>query len=301
MLEALGRAEGWEVGAFAVGVRDRSGVLATVGDTDRSFALASVTKLLTALAVHVACEEGSVALDDEAGPPGSTLAHLLAHASGLGPADPVHPLAAPGVRRIYSNAGIEVAAAHLQARAAMDVSVYVRQAVLEPLGMASTDYAGSPAHGASASLSDLLRLGAELLEPELVDPATLLRARQVAFPGLNGVLPGFGRQEPCDWGLGPEVRGAKSPHWTGSRNSPETFGHFGQSGSFLWVDPVAGLACAAVCERPFGPWAAAAWPELADAVLASWQRSGAAASADAASADTAGDVVPAPEGRSHSR
>jgi CubicO group peptidase (beta-lactamase class C family) len=82
------------------------------------------------------------------------------------------------------------------------------------------------------------------------------------------VLPGFGRQDPCDWGLGVELRDGKHPHWTGRRNSPQTFGHFGQSGSFLWVDPVAGVACAGLADRDFGPWAADAWPDLADRVLA---------------------------------
>jgi CubicO group peptidase (beta-lactamase class C family) len=94
------------------------------------------------------------------------------------------------------------------------------------------------------------------------------RATTVAFPGLDGVLPGFGRQRPNDWGLGFELRDAKSPHWTGATNSTATFGHFGRSGTFLWVDPVAGLACACVTNRDFGPWAAEAWPILSDAVVA---------------------------------
>ena len=75
------------------------------------------------------------------------------------------------------------------------------------------------------------------------------------------MLPGFGRQPHCDWGLGFEIRDSKEPHWTGSRNSPRTFGHFGRSGSFLWVDPDAGLACVAIADRDFGDWARqAAWP-----------------------------------------
>ena len=69
----------------------------------------------------------------------------------------------------------------------------------------------------------------------------------LAFPGLAGVLPGFGRFEPNDWGLGFELRDDKRPHWTGTGNSPRTFGHFGAAGTFLWVDPDAGLAC--VCRR----------------------------------------------------
>jgi CubicO group peptidase (beta-lactamase class C family) len=82
------------------------------------------------------------------------------------------------------------------------------------------------------------------------------------------VLPSFGRMEPNDWGLGFELRDAKSPHWTGTRNSPRTFGHFGASGTFLWVDSAAGVACGVLTDLEFGDWAKTAWPELSDAVLA---------------------------------
>jgi CubicO group peptidase (beta-lactamase class C family) len=75
------------------------------------------------------------------------------------------------------------------------------------------------------------------------------------------------RYDALDWGLGFELRDGKTPHWTGSRNSPETFGHFGGSGSFLWVDPVAGIALACLTDRRYGPWALEAWPALSDAVL----------------------------------
>jgi CubicO group peptidase (beta-lactamase class C family) len=74
--------------------------------------------------------------------------------------------------------------------------------------------------------------------------------------------------EPNDWGLTFELRDAKSPHWTGTRNSGLTFGHFGASGTFLWVDPDAAAACAVLTDRPFGAWAKEAWPVLSDAVLA---------------------------------
>jgi CubicO group peptidase (beta-lactamase class C family) len=113
-----------------------------------------------------------------------------------------------------------------------------------------------------------MRLGDELSKPRLVSRRTLDRATSVSFPGLSGVLPGFGRQDPNDWGLGVEIRGAKRPHWTGGRNSPATYGHFGRSGAFIWVDPQAGVWLAALGEEPFGSWAVEAWPSLSDAVLA---------------------------------
>ena len=127
---------------------------------------------------------------------------------------------------------------------------------------------GSPAHAASGPLENLLTYGRELLEPRFLARETLDEATQVAFPGLNGVLPGYGRQDPNDWGLGVELRDAKSPHWTGAANSARTFGHFGRSGTFLWVDPDAGLALACLTDRTFGDWAKGAWPRLSDAVLA---------------------------------
>ncbi|HSS09056.1 MAG TPA: serine hydrolase domain-containing protein [Acidimicrobiales bacterium] len=266
MGSALEQVKSWPATGATAGVVVRGDVRAMTGPTDRSFPWASVTKLLTSLAVLVAIEEGTLALDEPAGPPGSTVRHLLAHASGL-PMDGTGPLARPGTRRIYSNTGFEVLTATLARRAGMTFAEYLSAGVLEPLGLEETVLTGSPASGASGPLTDLLALGQELLVPTLVSPEMLAQATSVAFPHLSGILPGFGRQDPNDWGLGFELRDGKSPHWTGARNSSRTFGHFGQSGSFLWVDPEAGLACGALADREFGPWAAEAWPRLADAVL----------------------------------
>ncbi len=225
-----------------------------------------MTKLLTAWATLVAVEEGTVELDEPAGPPGSTVRHLLAHASGLA-FDEERTLAAPGQVRIYSNRGYEVLAEALAGRAEMPFERYLAEAVLDPLHMGLTRLEGTAAAGLVGSLDDLLLFAAELLDPTLVATETLTLATTVAFPGLAGVLPGIGRFDSLDWGLGFELRNAKSPHWTGRQNSAATFGHFGASGSFLWVDPQATLACAALSGRPFGPWALQAWPPFADAVL----------------------------------
>ena len=80
----------------------------------------------------------------------------------------------------------------------------------------------------------------------------------------------MGRFSPCPWALGFEIRGAKNPHWTGTTNSPSTFGHFGGAGTFAWVDPAVGVASLALTDRPFDDWAEAAlalWPAFSDAVL----------------------------------
>jgi CubicO group peptidase (beta-lactamase class C family) len=265
-VEALRAIDGWNVGVAAAGVSRGEAVLATHGPADIEFPWASVTKLLTGLAILVALEEGTVDLDEPAGPPGATLRHLLAHASGL-PVDGERPIAEPARRRIYSNTGIELAAGLLEQQAEMPFADYFAHAVAGPLGLVGR-FGGSPAHGYRGPLEDLLALGRELLRPSLVAPETLAEATTVQFPGLSGVLPGLGRMEPNDWGLTFELRDAKAPHWTGTRNSERTFGHFGASGTFLWVDPEVEVACGVLTDRRFGDWAKEAWPRFSDAVLA---------------------------------
>jgi CubicO group peptidase (beta-lactamase class C family) len=265
-MEALRAVEGWRAGSVSVAVAGPDSAVATLGDRQRVYRWASVTKPVTALACLVAAEEGTIDLDDPAGPPGSTFRHLLAHASGL-PLEGASPIARPGERRIYSDHGFDVLGVALAERAEMAFADYLGGAVLRPLGLRAS-FEGRPGSGVHGSLDDLLALGRELLAPTLVSAETLAEATSVAFPGLVGVLPGFGRQEPNDWGLGLELRDRKSPHWTGATNSERTFGHFGRSGTFLWVDPVVGVALACLTEREFGDWAAEAWPALSDAILA---------------------------------
>jgi len=250
----------------SVGLAAAEGPVATLGDRSRVFRWASVTKPVTALACLVAAEEGAIDLDEPAGPPESTFRHLLAHASGL-PLEGASPIARPGERRIYSDHGFDVLGGALAEHVRMEFGDYLREAVVRPLGLGAR-YEGRPGSGLHGSLDDLLAVARELLAPTVVSAETLVEATTVAFPGLVGVLPGFGRQEPNDWGLGFELRDGKAPHWTGTRNSDRTFGHFGRSGTFLWVDPEAEVALACLTDLEFGDWAAEAWPKLSDAVLA---------------------------------
>ncbi|MFJ4651598.1 serine hydrolase domain-containing protein [Nocardia sp. NPDC088792] len=267
-MRALEQIRQWPVRNAAAGVVVRGkGVVDTEGDIAKVFPLASVTKPLVAYAVLVAIEEGAIELEQPAGPPGSTVRHLLAHTSGLAFAtDEV--LSEPGLRRIYSSAGFEVLADFVAAQTGIPFDSYLHEAVFEPLGMASSVLAGSAGHGARSSVADLLRFASELLEPTIVSAELVSEAVTVQFPGRNGVLPGYGSQRPNDWGLGFEIRDHKTPHWTGGANSPRTYGHFGQSGTFLWIDPEVGMACPALADENFGDWARAAWPPLSDAVIA---------------------------------
>jgi CubicO group peptidase (beta-lactamase class C family) len=264
VLRSLELVSSWPVDTVAVAVVDRSGVIASIG-SDAPLPWASVTKPVTALAVLAAVRDGFVSLDEPAGPPGATIRHLLAHASGIAVSDD-GVLARPGQRRIYSNRGFEVLADAVAGRARAPFTDLMIDLVLDPLDMKDARLEGSPASKLRGSIFDLAAVGRELLVPTIA-PALMGEATAVVFPGLSGVLPGFGRQEHNDWGLGFEIRDHKSPHWTGMENSPATFGHFGQTGTFLWVDPVAGVACACLTDRDFGEWALPLWPALSDAIL----------------------------------
>ncbi|UQA95562.1 serine hydrolase domain-containing protein [Streptomyces halobius] len=275
-MQSLRMIENWPVPTAAAAVVRADGTVAgTYGPLAHRFALASVTKPLAAYAALLAVEEGAIELDEPAGPEGSTVRHLLAHTSGLA-FDEQRTMAEPGTRRLYSNTGFEVLGDHIAKATDIPFPQYLYEAVLEPLGMTATELPGSPAKDGVSTVADLIRFAAELQAPRLLAPETLAEATSVAYPGVTGVLPGYGHQKPNDWGLGFEIRDTKSPHWTGASSSPRTFGHFGQSGTFLWVDPDAGradgkrtgAACVALTDRAFGPWAIEAWPVLTDAVLA---------------------------------
>lgn len=271
-MSALAAIGGWPVDHAAAAVVSGRGVLASCGATDRPFYLASVTKPLVARAVQVAVEEGAVELATPAGPPGATVRHLLAHASGLSmQSDRV--LAQPGTRRVYSNFGFGVLGETVQRESGIEFHRYLAEAVFEPLGMGATRLDGGAAaagFGVTSTVADLAAFAGDLLTPATVSPELHAEAISVQFPGLDGVLPGYGVQRPNDWGLGFEIRGGKSPHWTGATNSARTFGHFGQSGTLIWVDPAIELALVVLTDRDFGEWALGLWPALADAVVAEY-------------------------------
>lgn len=261
---------GWhELGVphAAAAVITPEGVAETFGDTARQFYLASVTKPFAAAAILLGVEEGAVSLEDEAGPPGATLRHLLAHTAGYAFESDGPVISRPGARRIYSNRGIEEAAAHLERAAGIPFADYLGEAVFQPLGLAATELRGSPAFAGWTTVDDLTRFAAELLTPALLAPETVAEMATVQFPGLTGVLPGHGKFDPLDWGLGVERNFGRERHWSGTAVSREAFGHFGGSGTFLWVDPVRRLAAVCLTDRDFDAWARTAWPLLCTAIV----------------------------------
>ena len=262
------------VGAAVVVVpADGAPRVATQGDPRHSYRIASLSKPLAAWAALVALEEGLVTLDQPIGQPGCTLRHLLAHAGGYS-FDGPEPVAAPGTRRIYSNTGIELAAAAVAAAAEMPFAQYLAEAVFQPLGMTDSELRGSPAHQVWSTVADLVCFAQEQIRPTLLAPATVELATTPTFTDLRGVVPGLGSYPRCSWGLGVEIHGDKQPHWMGTRNSPRAFGHFGGSGTMMWVDPAAVPGCAVAAkphtDRTIGDRdddALRLWPAFSDAVV----------------------------------
>ena len=105
---------------------------------------------------------------------------------------------------------------------------------------------GSAGSGASGTLADLRALAHELQRAGA-------GRRRDARRGGDGAVPGARRRRAGVRAAGRRTTGASASSCaTASRRTgrapataPGTFGHFGRSGTFLWVDPVAGIALGA--------------------------------------------------------
>lgn len=283
----------WE---YAWSVVTSDGQQASEGDITAIYPLASVTKLIATWGYLIALEKSIITLTEPADPQGATIRHLFSHASGLPMDRPdfsPHTLPTeeanraygsaythteyrpparfvvdedirrtPGEKRIYSNWGMEIIGACISEKTGMPISTWLEEQVCAPLGMRQTKILGSPAYSGISNVHDLSLLAREFLTPTLISPMAAQAAHSVQFPHLSGILPGYGRQNPNEWGLGFEIRGKKNPHWLSSEFSPRTYGHFGQSGSFLWVDPHVKRAGVFLGNQPFGEKHKKLWPAL---------------------------------------
>jgi CubicO group peptidase (beta-lactamase class C family) len=285
MHSPLSQIDQWPVPHAAAAVIGPNGIVAQHGDCGYEFRLASISKVLMGYATLIAVEEGSVKLDDpvvtvetvDPQNPGEptdttqgTLRHLLSHAAGFGFDSGSKQQVPPETKRIYSNEGIERAARYVEHHTEIPFDDYLREAVFEPLHMRNAELCGSPASEVYSSVTDLSMFARELLQPTLLAPETFADFTRSQFPRLAGILPGHGRFDPLPWGLGVEIKGLKAPHWSGRLTSPATFGHFGGSGTFLWVDPTRNLAVVALADREFDEWAMAVWPDFNDAILSGY-------------------------------
>jgi beta-lactamase class C len=191
--------------------------------------------------------------------------------------------APPGTRVQYSNVGYGLLAVVAEHQTGKDFPAALAELVLDPLGVEG--YLGAEPPRTPAALADTRgrHAGGEL------DPFNSAFWRSLAFPwgGLvttvDGALAivrafcdapdgliseatraeatrshtgelGGGFVEPlfwprCPWGLGPDIRGHKTPHWAPAEAGPESFGHSGASGALAWASPAHEVAWALIGAR----------------------------------------------------
>lgn len=258
---------------FALSFFDASSLRFTSGDITAEFPLASVTKLFAARGFLIAIERGIIRLEDvrEVGfpPEETTFRQLISHVSGVSFDSPTR-CASAGKKRVYTNFAFEEADRWVSSQLGTCFADWLDENVVAPLELQDTYIPGSVAHSGRGSVRDLVRLGQELLTPQLVSFSLAEHARTVQFSGLRGVTPGFGSYADNQWGLGMEIRADKQHTWFPLLSEGATFGHFGRSGSFLWVAPESGFGAAFLGAEPTGQWHKDHWSRLNDWLIHSF-------------------------------
>lgn len=203
---------------------------------------ASLTKPLVALVVVRIVEKHNIDFDIPIGINNATLKNLLDHTSGMS-FDSTKILMPPGKMRIYSNAGYRYLEEFLKKEFSIDLSLEVIKYLHEVLNLNSAIYDNDPASGVSSSFADLYRFVKRLRSGKCgIDIETFKIMRAGSHPGIPGRVPSVGSYEDNLWGLGFELKGKKQPHWMPGNIDGSSFGHFGASGAFFFIDPVKKLS-----------------------------------------------------------
>lgn len=87
------------------------------------------------------------------------------------------------------------------------------------------------AHGA-LSIVQAFSSQSDLLSPARRNDATRDYTNHLAGGFMKPLM-----WDQSPWGLGPELRGSKQPHWVSNTFPPDSFGHSGASGMLAWYDP----------------------------------------------------------------
>ncbi len=220
---------------------------------------------------------------------------------------------APGTELRYSNAGPALAARAAAVIDGREFHTILQTEILDPSGLAGivprpgpelddriaivADAAGKggpsesynsrywrdmgiPWGGYFGTTTDVLRFAASFLPDQESPLAADARAEMVV--DQTGGVPGGVNSAGVHWnhgawGLGWEVRDDKTDHWTGTRTSPRTWCHWGQSGTLAWLDPDRRLGLAVFANRTvMTRWSMRPprWSHLSDAVVAAVEDAG---------------------------
>jgi beta-lactamase class C len=222
--------------------------------------------------------------------------HALGQACMLTP-----PEAEPWARVQYSNVGYGLLALAVERRTDQPFADTLARLVLGPLGAeaylgaepprppaAQADvrgrHAGTPLEpfnshfyrslalpwaGLVTSAAGALAIVRAFRDPRFLSPQLGAAASSDQTGGLAGGFVEPLRWSPCPWGLGPDVLGAKSPHWAPPEAGADSFGHSGASGCLAWCAPGAGVAWAILGARTAdNGWLLRRAPAIGAAILA---------------------------------
>jgi CubicO group peptidase (beta-lactamase class C family) len=204
----------------------------------------------------------------------------------------VAPAIAPGTRVAYSDVAYVLLALVVERTTAMSFPAACRRLVLDPLaidgylgeepsrppswiGDEPGPHTGTPLEWHNSAFFRSLGLPASGLVTTAAGSLALVRAfagmpanflhaetRAAATHDQTGGLGGglFGAlDEPAEyasypWGLGPELRLHRAPHFAPAHASAGSFGHSGSSGCITWADPAAGIAWSVLGTRHMAAW-----------------------------------------------
>jgi CubicO group peptidase (beta-lactamase class C family) len=261
---------------------------------DTIYDLASLTKVVaTTTMAMILVDEGRLDLDQKVGEilPGFrgpwkdrvTVRHLLTHSSGLpataplyqdirGRAAYVQRIAAmdlvypPGSQSVYSDLGVILLGEILERAAGRPLEDFVRERILEPLGMRDTLFrppaslaariaptefdpwrgrmvhgevhdenafalgGAAPHAGLFGTAGDLSRFAQMLLNGGVLDDRRIVSRETVGLFTRRAGIPG------SDRALGWDTRSAEGSS-AGTFFSSRSFGHTGFTGTSIWIDP----------------------------------------------------------------
>ncbi len=220
----------------------------------------------------------------------------------LGAACLLTPLEAPPATRVqYGNVGYGLLALMVERRTGEHFPAALARLVLGPLGVEAYlgdepprrpavlagvrgKHAGTPLEpfnspfyrslalpwaGMVTNAAGALAIVRAFRDPQFLSATTATAATSDQTGGLSGgfVEPLF--WDPCPWGLGPDLRGMKSPHWVPAGAGADSFGHSGASGCLAWYAPAADLTWAIFGARTAdNGWLLRRSPALSTAILA---------------------------------
>ncbi len=194
----------------------------------------------------------------------------------------------PGTRVSYQSMGTAMLAEIVRRIAGRDFGLFLRDAFFEPLGMSATNLGvdgnladavvrirlspaqlatnwnwnspywlgfGAPWGGMTATAADLGRwarmflLGGKCEGTRILSETTvrlMTTSRMDAFPRLSD-----DDRRTRTWGLGWRIVGAGVATHLGELLPPETFGHYGATGTIQWIDPTRGAWAVILTNRAF--------------------------------------------------